>query len=330
MRTTRLLCSVVALALAVLAGCARGRHDPTETYYLVAVNTKIAYWQEAAAGLRAAAGQLQVKWEMVGPETYDPQAQREEFDRIAATKPAGIMVSPADPAVMQPSIDAAIAQGTPVITIDSDATMSKRLLFIGTNNYDIWVTGGEAIARLLNGKGNVVVYTILGQANLQERLEGYRSVFERYPQITIVETVDIKGDPVVAFDRTKEILEQGKLKPDAFVCLEALACEEVAEVLDRHKMTGKVVLAMDTNQGTLEWIQKGGIGATIAQKPYTMAYYGAKVLDDLYHNKLPSLGANFAADTRAPVPVFIDTGGTLIDKSNVDEFLKSAAPAAAK
>jgi ribose transport system substrate-binding protein len=321
------LSTATAFALLSLSACGGGRHETTEVYYLVAVNTKIAYWQEAAAGLTAAAKQLGVRSEMAGPETYDPQAQKSEFEKAVARKPAGILVSPADPVLMQSSIDAAIAQGVPVLTVDSDSPGSKRLVFIGTNNYEAAQIGADVVARQLNGKGNVVVYTILGQTNLQERLEGYKRVFAQHPQISIVQTVDIKGDPVAAFEATKEILEQAKVKPDAFVCLEALACEEVAEVLDRGKVTGKIVVAMDTNQGTLEWIQKGMIAATIAQKPYTMTYYGLKVLDDLYHHKLPSLDVQFEADTRAPLPSLIDTGATLVTKENVGQFLKTGGGA---
>ena len=37
-------------------------------------------------------------------------------------------------------------------------------------------------------------------------------------------------------------------------------------------MKGKVkIVAMDTDPGTVDWIKKGVISATIAQKPYTMA-----------------------------------------------------------
>jgi ABC-type sugar transport system substrate-binding protein len=36
----------------------------------------------------------------------------------------------------------------------------------------------------------------------------------------------------------------------------------------------KVVMAMDTDPDTLEWIQKGVIAATISQKPYSMALVG--------------------------------------------------------
>jgi ribose transport system substrate-binding protein len=65
------------------------------------------------------------------------------------------------------------------------------------------------------------------------------------------------------------------------------------------------------------------ISATIAQKPFTMAYYGMKILDDLVHHKLQTLTANFAQDSFSPIPTRVDTGATLIDKSNVDGFLKA-------
>jgi ABC-type sugar transport system substrate-binding protein len=41
------------------------------------------------------------------------------------------------------------------------------------------------------------------------------------------------------------------------------------------------VVGMDTDQRTLEWIQQGLIKATIAQKPFTMAYTGLRMLADL-------------------------------------------------
>jgi hypothetical protein len=47
------------------------------------------------------------------------------------------------------------------------------------------------------------------------------------------------------------------------------------------------------------------------------------VLDMLHHNKPPSLEINWAQDTRSPLPSFIDTGATLIDKTNVGGFLKA-------
>ena len=99
---------------------------------------------------------------MVGPDSFDPKAEHDAFQRVLAEKikPAGIMVSVADPAVMQPDIDAAIGQGIPVITVDSDAPASKRLTFIGTDNYKAGLMGAQLAVKQLQGKGNVVVFTM--------------------------------------------------------------------------------------------------------------------------------------------------------------------------
>ena len=274
--------SGAAALLLALASCGGGRHEPTEKIFLVSVNVKNAYWQSAASGLGQAARRLGVQSEMVGPETYDAKAEAQEFRDAAAKKPIGIMVSVADPAVMKDAIDAAIAQGIPVITIDSDAPASKRLAFIGTNNYQAGLMGGRVLAERLHGKGSVFVYTMPGQPNLEERLQGYRNVLSEHPQIKIAQVVDVKGDPRIAFDTTAEALK-GKSAPDGFVCLVSFACPEVADVLDRNKVSGKVVVAMDTDTNTLNWIQKGLIAATIAQKPFTMAHFGVIMLDSLHH-----------------------------------------------
>ncbi len=318
--------------LVALSGCGDTTHAPEEKYVLVASNVKLPYWQEAGAGLLKAAAQLGVKAEVVGPDSYDPQAQAEEFRRALGQrmKPTGILVSAADPALMQPEINAAVAQGIPVITIDADSPSSQRMLFVGTDNIKAGMMGARVLAKELGGRGGVVVYTMPGQANLAERMDGYREVLAGYPQIKILEVVDIKGDARIAFDRTMQIVEKGSPNPDAFVCLEAIACPEVAEVLDRRKITGKVVVAMDTDERTLEWIQKGRITATIGQKPYTMAFVGLKLLDDLHHNKPANLTANFARDPFSPLATFVDTGAAMVNKDNVAEFLSAREAATSR
>jgi ribose transport system substrate-binding protein len=313
---------VMAGVLAVLSmgGCAAPAHEPTEKYILVAANIKLPYWQTVLAGLNHAATEMKVKSELDGPDTYDPQGEHKEFQRAVAEKPSGIMVSAADATVLGPDIDAALGQGIPVITVDSDAPTSKRLLFVGTDNFNAGSLGGQLVVKLLNGKGTVAIFTIAPQANLNERLQGYQSVFQTHPGIKVAQIIDIKGDAPTAFDNARQVI-QGKNKVDAIVCLEAIACPEVGEVVSRENMTGKItIVAMDTDQRTLDWIQKGVINATIAQKPYTMGYYGGKVLDDLHHHKPNPLLANWGQNPFAPIPTFVDTGTSMIDKSNLDAF----------
>lgn len=325
----RILFGFCAGALTWLAGCAGSPHAPTEKYYLVATNIKIAYWQSANAGLVRAAQQLGVKAEMVGPDSFDPKAEHDAFQRVLAEKikPAGIMVSVADPAVMQADIDAAIGQGIPVITVDSDAPASKRLTFVGTDNYKAGLMGAQLAVKQLQGKGNIVIYTMPEQSNLKDRLRGYHDALEVHSGIKIVDTIDIKGDARIAFDRTQDMVDKKAMdKVNGFICLEAIACPEVADVLDRNKVTGKVIVAMDTDQRTLDWIKKDRIAGTIAQKPFTMGFVGVTGLDTLHHYPPNPLDKLWAQEPQSPVATFIDTGEMLVDKSNVDAFISETVP----
>ena len=320
MSRQRLVRVLVVLATFLIPSFGCGRHDSDEKYYLVSANVQLPYWQEAKAGFMQAAAQLQVKAKFVGPDTYDPKAEQKAFQEALQQKPSGILVSAADPAVLQLDIDKAIAAGVPVIAIDADAPASKRLFFVGTNNYQAGILGGTRLAQELKDKGNVVFFTMPEQTNLTERLRGYREALVRFPEIHVVRVVNIAGDPRVAFDTTDEILGKEGDKVNAFVCLEAQAGREVATVLNNRNVHNKVVIAMDTDSDTLDWIDKGMIAATIAQKPYTMSLVGLHILDDLYHNKLPRLDADWSKDSFAPIPAFVDTGTALIDKSNLKAF----------
>lgn len=316
--------SITTFCILLVSGCSSSRHDETETFYLVGTNTSVPYWQSVRAGLSNSAKDLHIKAEMVGPENYNPQQQLEILKGIVAKKPAGIMISASDPVLLQDGIDAAIAAGIPVIAIDSDAPKSKRILFVGTNNYLAGLSGGQVLAKRLNNKGNVVVMTIASQDNLAERLRGYQSALAN-TEIKIVQVIDVRGDATLAFDKSLELIEGSKVRVDAFVGLDSTAGKSAAEVLDRNSVKGKIIVAMDADPATLEGIEKGTIAATIAQKPYTMGYYGLRVLDDLHHNKLVKLGANFGQDLRSPVPSAIDTGSTLIDSTNLGAIKGTAS-----
>ncbi|HUA15256.1 MAG TPA: substrate-binding domain-containing protein [Verrucomicrobiae bacterium] len=310
----------VLLALSLSCGSA---HDSDEYYVFVSANLQVPYWKTAGAGFSNSANQLKVRYDFTGPQNYDAQAERDALDQAIQKKATGILLAVTDPNLLRDSINKAIAAGIPVVTIDSDAPSSKRLFFIGTNNYQAGFTGGQRLAQELKGKGNVVVYTMPDQPNLQDRLRGYKEALSRTPDIKITRIVDIQGDPRIAFDTTTQIVGKERGQVDAFVCLEAQSGKEVASVLDNYHVTGKVVMAMDTDQETLDWIRKGGIVATIAQKPYTMAFVGLEMLDMLYHHKPPSLDVDWGRDSFAPIPSFVDTGSGLIDKSNVEAFLQA-------
>ena len=323
LRLHRILQSAFALTFVLVLLSCGSAHDSDEYFVFVAANLQVPYWKTAGTGFSNAAAQFKVRSDFTGPQTYDPKAERDALDQAVQKKATGILLAGTDPNVLKDSIDKAVAAGIPVITMDSDAPSSKRLFFIGTNNYQAGFTGGQRLAQELKGKGNVVVFSMPDQPNLQDRLHGYKDALSKTPDIKITRVVDIQGDPRIAFDTTTQIIGKERDKVDAFVCLEAQSGKEVAGVLNSYHVSGKPIIAMDTDQETLDWIQKGVIAATISQKPYTMAFVGMQMLDNLYHHKPPSLDKNWSTDSYAPIPSFVDTGSDLIDKSNVDAFIQA-------
>jgi ribose transport system substrate-binding protein len=322
----RIFFVILAVVLPLLSGCTR--HSKSEQYYLVATNTAVPYWKSAAAGFAAAGAQYGVSVDTRGPAGLNPQAEVEEFKAMVARKPAGILVSVANSKLMAPEIDAAIAAGIPVITMDSDSPESKRLFFIGTNNLEAGRLGGRRVSAQLNGKGNVVFFTNPGQPNLDERLKGYQDIFAAFPGIKVVDVFDIKADPGTALDQAAVYLARtGPARIDGFICLDSRSGSNVAEAFKRRNVTDRILIAMDVDTDTLQLVGDGTIDSTISQKPYTMAFLGLKALDDIYHYPVKPLGADYGLDPNSPFPAFIDTGVALVDKTNLDPILRKQTSA---
>ena len=154
-------------------------HSKQDTYYLISTNLKLPYWKTVSEGFTKAAAEYGVTARIDGPDSYDAQAELTAFQKAVVNKPAGILISVADAALLRPEINSAIEAGIPVITVDSDAPTSERLYFIGTNNLEAGHLGGQRLLEKLHEKGNVVFYTIAGQPNLVDRLAGYEHAGRR-------------------------------------------------------------------------------------------------------------------------------------------------------
>ena len=178
----------------------------------------------------------------------------------------------------------------------------------------------------MHGAGRVAVIAIPGQANQEERIAGAKEALGGYAKIKVTNTLDDRGDPRSANDQISALLDQ-KEKIDGILCLEASGGPGAAEALHRLGQEGKItIVAFDKNPETLDWISNGVITGTIAQKPYTMSYYGLKFLDDLHHNIVHEF-RDWRNAPASPLPTRVDTGTAWVDKSNVDAFRAAEANA---
>ena len=65
---------------------------------------------------------------------------------------------------MVPVINKAIDKGIPVFTVDTDAPRSKRLTYIGTNNYNAGIFMGKLVKSILGGEGSIGISTQPGES----------------------------------------------------------------------------------------------------------------------------------------------------------------------
>jgi ribose transport system substrate-binding protein len=319
-------CLILAVGLGLVSCGTESYHQKEERYVFVTTNINLPYWQEAEAGFQDGAKWLGVKAEFSGPEKFSPEEELAAFQKAVAEKPSGILLSASRVDLFKDAIDGAIAQGIPVICIDSDAPNSKRVTFIGTDNFRAGMESGKRMSDLLKGQGRIVIVSIPGQNNLDERVRGVNEAFKKSPGIKVAQTLDDKGDPRSANDQISTLLAKtSKEKIDGIICLEASGGSGAAEALHRLDLSGKVpIVAFDKDPETLDFVEKGVISATIAQKPYVMSYYGLKFLDDLHHNAVHEFKEwNTAPVT--PMPTFVDTGTAVVDKSNLKAFRDALA-----
>ena len=315
--------SIVVLAGTSLIGaCEEPSHDRNEHYVFVATNVNLPYWKEAEAGFLDGAKTLGVTAELVGPTAYAPNPELQAFRQVVEQHPAGICLSAARPELFQADIDNAIAQGIPVICVDSDVPSSKRLMYIGTDNFKAGKEALRRMAPLVQSKGNIAVITIEGQRNLDDRVAGVADALSNFPALKLTKVLDGKGDAKTASDQVSELIQK-KENIAGIICLEATGGSGAAEAVHRFNMEGKLpIVAFDNDPETLDWIDRGAIAVTITQKPYVMSYYGLKFLDDLHHNAVHQF-KDWRVAPGTPMPTSVDTGTVVIDKANLREYRDS-------
>jgi len=304
---------------AYLASCAKPYHQEAERYVFVSTNINLPYWKQQEAGFLDAAQALGVKGELVGPETYDPVGEITVFRKVLDQNPTGICLSAAKPELFVAEIEKAVAAGIPVICVDADVPNSKRILYVGTDNFNAGRESLQRMAALVPSGGKIVVLTIPGQRNMDDRLAGAVDALKNFPALKITKILDDKGNVGTANDLLSDLIQK-KEKIDGILCLEATGGAGAADALHRLDLEGKIpIVAFDADPQTLDWIDRGAITATITQKPYVMSYYGLKFLDDMHHDAVHQF-KDWLTSVTAPLPIFVDTGTLIVDKSNLQLY----------
>ena len=320
----RLTWALAALPLLALPGCNNAKKDAPATASSGAstegkivklafvTNNASQFWKIAEAGLRKYEKEGKVQVDLKMPPNGTPEDQNQILQNLTSQGYDAIAVSVIAPKD-QVRVLNDVADKTNLITFDSDAASSKRLLYIGTNNFSAGQALGERIVKLLPEGGKIAVFVgSLSADNAAQRLSGIEAAIKDH-KIDIVDKREDNTDRAKARSNVEDIINAHK-ELNLVVGLWNYNGPAIAAAIEGLGKQGKIKAAVfDEDEATLDAIKSGVIDATVVQKPFQFGYLAAKWMHQLATD-------NAQAKKALPPNGVIDTGVTVIDKSNVEAF----------
>ena len=323
------LTALPAAAAAVIAGCDRkdsGSSSGSGKKKIAYVTNGVAsFWTIAAAGVKAGAEKFGVDAETLMP-VEGISDQKRMIEDLLTRGVDGIAVSPIDPANQTELLNKA-AKRAKLITHDSDAPESERLMYIGMDNYKAGRMCGDLVREALPKGGSVMIFIgRLEQDNSKRRRQGVIDAILGRPENPA--NFDPPGDVLEAngfkilgtltdqFDRAKgkANAEDTLAKHPDVSCMVGLFGYNpplLLEALGQANKFGQVkVVAFDEDDATLAGIQKGTVHGTVVQNPYMYGFKSVEILSELAKGNTSVI----------PATKFIDIPARQIRKANVDEF----------
>jgi len=288
-------------------------------------NGVASFWTIASAGVKTAGEKLGVDAQTLMP-VEGISDQKRIIEDLLTKGVDGIAVSPIDPANQTDLLNTA-ARRTKVITHDSDAPNSDRLVYIGMDNYKAGRMCGDLVREAMPKGGTVMIFIgRLEQDNSKRRRQGTIDAILGRPENpsnydapgTVLEGNGFKilGTLTDQFDRAKgkANAEDALAKYPDLGCMVGLFAYNPPLLLEALAQAGKLnqvkVVAFDEDDATLDGIQKGTVHGTVVQNPYMYGYKSVEVLNDVLSGKPEAV----------PADKFIDIPARQIRKDTVDAF----------
>ncbi|VTS02423.1 sugar-binding protein [Tuwongella immobilis] len=284
--------TVAAVLALLLPACSDGK----ATKVAIVTNNPADFWNIVEAGARKAEAEMSVGVEFRRPANGTAAEQKQIVEALLAQGMNGIAISVLDPENQTTFLNE-IAGQTNLITQDNDAPLSKRLAYIGTDNY----LAGKAVGRLVKEAmpegGTIAVFVgVMTSLNAQQRFQGVVDELAgqkdakgpTYGKYTLYGDVRTDGTELkVAKDVAATVL--GELEPKINagekVCMIGLYAYNPPAILTaarERNLVGKFkIVGFDEDSETLRGIDKGEIHGTVVQDPFGFGYESVKMLVQL-------------------------------------------------
>lgn len=314
-----MLMPLLAGAVAAVLGAAPAVAQPKKELVLL-TNASADFWTIARRGIEKAQKELpQYKMDMVLPSDFSAAGQRAVLDTLVARGVSGISISVVDAAHSTETLNN-VAAKTVLFTTDSDAPQSKRLAYIGTDNFAAGEQAGGEIKKALPNGGKIMLFVgSLDSDNARERVEGIRKALGG----TKIEIIDVRTDETDQAKARRNVEDTLTKYPniDLLCGLYSYNTPQIYNAVKDAGKAGKVkIVGFDEDQLTLRGIGDGTIISTVVQQPFEFGYQSMIDLDRVLRGDKSFI----PKDGRIIVPTRV------IDKTNVAEFVATMKQLLAK
>ncbi len=276
-------------------------------------NNSSEFWKIAEKGVQKANAELNINVEMKLPETGKVEQQKKIIEDLVSQGYNGFAISLISPADETRDIDKA-GQQLNVITHDSDGPQSKRLAYIGTNNFEAGKVLGEALKKAMPNGGKIAAFVgTLAADNAKQRLEGIKKAIEG-SNLSVAVTKEDAKDMTKARTNVEDVINANP-EVTALVGLWSYNTPSIVAAVVASKKPGLIVAGFDEEDGTLQGIADGVVSFTVVQKPFEFGYRSSKLLFELCTK----------GEAALPADPIIDTGVEVVTKDTVADFQKRLA-----
>jgi len=300
MRKSRFVSTVTPICVLTLfaLGVTLASDPPTQDKPTIAfVTNQIAsFWNIAEVGANDAGEDFDVEVDVRFPNEATATKQKQIVEDLLSSGIDALAISPID-AVNQQNMLNGWAGKIPLITHDSDAPETDRILYIGVDNYAAGRTVGKLIKDAYpTGARVILAIGRLEQDNAQKRQQGvidelldrevsfeWRDEVEEVKgdKFTILTTLVDQGATQVAKQKAEDALNTYP-NVDVMVGLFAYNPPAMLQAIKQANKSDKVKVAgFDEDDATLQGIKDGTVIGTVVQNPYEYGYQSVRVLSEL-------------------------------------------------
>ncbi len=286
--------------------------------YTIAVipkGTTHEFWKSIHAGAVKAEQELAAKGTVVklfwkGPLREDDREQQiQVVENFTTRRVSGIVLAPLDSHALVNPVRSAVRAKIPVVVMDSDLKSDQYVSFVATDNFLGGQLAGEQLAKLLEGRGNVILLRYaVGSASTEAREAGFLDALKKHPGIVLISADQYAGPTrETAYQASQNLLNRFGNQVNGIFCPAEPPTIAMAKALrDIGKAGGKVkMVGFDAGSQSVNDLKNGDVQALVVQNPVYMGYKAVLSLVEHLEGR--------------KVEKRIDTGVKLVTRDNMEQ-----------